>query len=87
MKLISINNVEKKDVPLYYRNEYTANAEFLLIGNNQIKTSISFSIEMIPTGEKNIEISLTESIDYPIVPIIKTLKSEIEKMEKEGLFL
>ncbi|MBI9099194.1 MAG: hypothetical protein JEY91_11985 [Spirochaetaceae bacterium] len=87
MKLISINNVEKKDVPLYYRNEYTAIAEFLLIGNNQINTSISFSIEMVPTGEKNIEITLTESIDYPIVPIIKTLKSEIEKMEKEGLFL
>ncbi len=87
MKLISINNIEKKDVPLYYRNEYDAQSEFILIGERTVKFPIFFSVEMAPTGEKKIDIKIKKSIDYPIVPIIKTLKSEIISMEKKGLLL
>lgn len=87
MRLISIKNIEKKDVPLYYRNEYSASSEFYLIGTDVITVSINFSIEMAPTGEKNIDIKLNDSIDYPLVPIIRILKEKIASMEKEGQFL
>lgn len=87
MKLISINNIKKKDVPLYYRNEYTAESEFILIGENIVIIPINFSVEMAPTGEKNIDIKIKQSIDYPIVPILRSLKEEISSLEKKGKLL
>ena len=87
MKLLAISKIEKKDVPLYYRNEYSAVSEFLLIGESPVNVPIHFSIEMVPTGEKVIDIQFDQSIDYPIVPILKVLKDEIHTMEKQGLLL
>jgi len=87
MKLVSINNIEKKDVPLYYRNEYSADSDFILIGNNAVNIPIYFSIEMAPTGEKTIDIQFKKSIDYPLVPLLRTLKEKISSMEKKGLLL
>lgn len=87
MKLISINNIEKKDVPLYYRNEYTADSDFILIGENSVKISLKFSIEMAPTGEKKIDVIVLGKIDYPLIPILRSLTMEISSMEQKGLLL
>ncbi|RQV98505.1 MAG: hypothetical protein EH225_13150 [Calditrichaeota bacterium] len=84
MKLLAINNVIKKDSPIYYRNEYTAKSEFLLIGPEKIVFPIFFSIEMAPTGEKTVEVKVKDKIDYPLVPIIQILKNEIIAMERKG---
>lgn len=85
MKLLQIKNIEKKDVPLYYRNEYQANSEFVLMGDNVVIIPIFFAIEMAPTGEKLIDIKIRETIDYPTIPIIRMLKDKVSSMEKEGL--
>lgn len=87
MQLLNIINIEKKDVPIYYRNEYTAISEFLLLGKSAISLPIFFSIEMAPTGEKSIDIKLKDKIDYPIVPILRLLKKEIMDMEQKGKLL
>ncbi len=87
MKLLEIKNIIKKDIPLYYRNEYTADAEFILIGDKTTNIAIAFSVEMAPTGEKTIEIEIKDSIEYPVVPILKLLKEEINVLEKKGLLL
>ena len=87
MKLLKIKNIEKRNLPLYYRNEYIANSEFILFGETLIEIPLSFSIEMLPTGEKLIDIKLKDSVDYPIVPILKVLKKEILILEKEGNLL
>ncbi|MBB6478693.1 hypothetical protein [Spirochaeta isovalerica] len=85
MKLLAINNVTKKDSPIYYRNEYNAKTEFLLIGSETVSIPIFFSIEMAPTGEKTVEVKIMGKIDYPLVPILQIIKKEIISMEKEGL--
>jgi hypothetical protein len=87
MQLVQIINIEKKDVPLYYRNEYTAVSEFLLIGNTSVSIPIYFSIEMAPTGEKSIDVKLNKAVDYPIIPLLKALKTEIKDLEQKGKFL
>ncbi len=87
MKLLGIKDIEKKDIPLYYRNEYMANSEFSLLEENIKEIKIYFAIEMLPTGEKKIEIKLREKIEYPLVPILKVLKIEIEKLEQSGSLL
>lgn len=85
MKLLAINNITKKDSPIYYRNEYSADSNFILMGVDSITIPINFSIEMAPTGEKTIDVLVTDKIDYPLVPVLRSLKSKIETMEKEGL--
>jgi hypothetical protein len=87
MRLLNINHIEKKDVPLYYRNEYTAVSEFELIGNSVTNIPINFSVEMTPTGEKLIYIKIKQNIDYPIIPILRVLKEEIILLERKGQLL
>ncbi len=87
MRLIKIKNIEKKDIPLYYRNEYNACSEFNFPGEKIVEVALSFSVEMVPTGEKLIGIQIKESVDYPLVPILRALKEEIGILEKAGHLL
>ncbi len=87
MKLLKIKKIEKKDVPLYYRNEYSAISDFILIGDKTTEIALNFSIEMLPTGEKIIDIKFANPVDYPILPLLKVLKAEIEILEKKGNLL
>lgn len=88
MKLVSIDQIEKKqgDVPIYYRKDYQAQALFQrsLHQHEEVLLGIDFSIEMEPTGHKKVEVLITEDVDYPILPLLHSLKKEIKKMESEG---
>jgi hypothetical protein len=50
----------------------------------QIERKIDFSLEMKPTGQKEILITIAEPIDYPLVPLIKELKKFIDKLDFNG---
>jgi hypothetical protein len=52
MKLLSFDNIQKKDIPLHYRNEYTARARFTNSAGLDWANNVFFSIEMHPTGKK-----------------------------------
>ena len=88
MKLLSIVNIEKKqgDVPIYYRKDYLAQALFqkTLHHHEQVNVDIEFSVEMESTGDKKIEVHIQEDVDYPIMPLIHSLKKEIRQMESKG---
>mgnify|MGYP000580534639 CR=1 FL=1 len=84
MKLISINNIEKKDVPLYYRNEYTAESEFILIGENIVIIPINFSVEMAPTGEKNIDIKINSDGTITVRDDGRGIPVDMHKGEKKS---
>lgn len=85
MKLITINNINKKDSPIYYRNEYSADSVFMLAGKDPVEVPISFSIELSPTGEKILTVKITGKIDYPLIPVLKILREELNAMERKGL--
>ena len=42
---------------------------------------------MSPLGEKKIDITFLESIEYPLLPILKILKEMIKKLDYEGKLL
>lgn len=87
MQLLSINNITKKQSPIYYRNEFSAKSSFTLRDSEPVDIPINFSVEMAPTGEKTIEVKVSEKIDYPLVPVLRKLKEEIISMEKKGLLI
>lgn len=87
MKLNQIADLVKKNVPLHYRNEYTANAVFDLADGKSLSRRIEFVVEMSPIGSKDIRINFVDPIDYPLVPVLKSLKEEIQILDRKGSLL
>lgn len=87
MKLTQIADIVKKNVPLHYRNEYTANALFDVADGKVLSKRIEFVVEMSPIGSKDIRINFVDPIDYPLVPVLKSLKDEILVLDRKGSLL
>lgn len=87
MKLAEIADIVKKDIPLHYRNEYTARAVFHTSNGTPLDRKIEFIVEMTPIGQKDIRINILEALDYPLVPILKSLREEIQVLDRKGLLL
>jgi hypothetical protein len=84
MKVVNIKDIIRKDIPIYYRLLYTGVAVLELTAD-AADYRIDFSIEIKPTGQKEITVSFLDDLDYPLVPIIKELKKFIDTMHTNGL--
>jgi len=84
MRVIAIKDIVRKDVPIYYRLLYTGVAVVELTkGANNYR--IDFTIEMKPTGNKEISVSFLDAIEYPLLPILQELKKNIADMDSNGV--
>ncbi|MDR0316594.1 MAG: hypothetical protein LBH97_06815 [Treponema sp.] len=84
MKIIAIKDIVRKDVPIYYRLLYTGVA-VLELNERPVDHRIDFSIEIKPTGQKDIAVNFLEKVDYPLLPIVKELKTHIDSMHTNGV--
>jgi hypothetical protein len=73
----------RKEFPIYYRRFYAGIAVMELVNGN-IETPLEFQIELKPTGSKEIALTLSEKVDYPLVPLQKELKKHINALDAEG---
>jgi len=80
MKIVSIKDMIRKDVPIYYRKLYTGVA-VLEFNNRPTDFRIDFSVEIKPTGQREINVSFIDKIDYPLVPVVKELKTYIAELD------
>ena len=83
MKIKEIRNIVRKDVPIYYRRLYSGIVIMELI-NKPIEVRLDFQIEHKPTGQKDIAITLSDKVDYPLVPLQKELKKFIGDLDSDG---
>ncbi|MCL2191907.1 MAG: hypothetical protein FWB78_00745 [Treponema sp.] len=83
MKIIAIKNITRKDVPIYYRLLYTGVAVIELF-NGTDDYRIEFSIEIKPTGDKDIVVNFNDDIHYPLLPVKRELKKLIATMHSDG---
>jgi len=83
MKVIEIKNLLRKDVPIYYRRLYSGIAVLELI-NKIIDVPLDFHIEHKPTGQVEVGATLTEEVDYPLIPLQKELKRFICNLDSSG---
>ncbi|MDR0290683.1 MAG: hypothetical protein LBI06_07095 [Treponema sp.] len=84
MQVIAIKDIVRKDVPIYYRLLYTGVA-VLELTKDAADYRIDFSIEIKPTGQREIGITFLDDLDYPLVPVTKELKKMIDGMHANGL--
>jgi hypothetical protein len=83
MRILSINNIIRKDVPIYYRRLFSGVAVLELL-KEPVERHIDFSIETKPTGVKDISVSFAEPVDYPLIPLNRELKKYIDHLDVTG---
>jgi hypothetical protein len=84
MKVVTIKDIIRKDVPIYYRLLYTGVAVIELTkGAGDYR--IDFTIEIKPTGVKEISVTFLDNLEYPLIPVIKELKVLIDNMHTNEL--
>ncbi len=72
MKVKEINSISKEDGFIYYINRYRGNAVLEILAK-EVSIPVSFSIEINPLGQKNIEVeNLPSSLNYPVMPVKKS---------------
>jgi hypothetical protein len=84
MKIITIKDMIRKDVPIYYRKLFTGIAVIELT-KGPAEYRIDFIIEYKPTGQKEISISFIDKVDYPLIPLNREIKQYIDNQDVEGL--
>jgi 2-methylaconitate cis-trans-isomerase PrpF len=83
MKIISIKDMIRKDVPIYYRKLYTGVA-VVELNKGPVNYRIDFSIEYKPTGNKDVAVSFIDAVDYPLIPLSRELKQYISELDTAG---
>ena len=83
MQIIEIKNIVRKELPIYYRRLYTGIVVMKLV-NNAVEIALDFQIEHKPTGELEINLTMAEKVDYPLVPLQKELKKFISDLDSSG---
>ncbi len=63
--------------------KYSCDAVFEL-PTSVLESKVNFSIEMSPLGERMVNITFPEPLNYPILPVKKALKDFILQQDKEG---
>lgn len=85
MKVLEIKNLVLKDSPVLYRKEFTADAVFETLDKEKLGKKIQFILEKNHFGDSEIKVNLLEDINFPLVSIIRRIKTHIHEMEKKGL--
>ncbi len=76
-------NLQREDVQIFYIRKYAATAVLDLTAKTA-NVDIEFSIEMNSFGNKDFTLSIKSQIDYPLIPIRKTILEYITNLEQEG---
>jgi hypothetical protein len=85
MKIVTLKDMIRKDVPIYYRMLYTSVA-VIELNNKQNDYRIDFSLEIKPTGAKEVSVTFIDNVDYPLVPVVRELKRYIIELDNaDGL--
>jgi hypothetical protein len=83
MRIISIKSLIRKDVPIYYRRIYSGILEIELV-NEIVESNINFTVETKPTGINEVIINDMDHVDYPLLPLVKTIKRYISLLDESN---
>ncbi|MDR3131135.1 MAG: hypothetical protein LBU18_06265 [Treponema sp.] len=83
MKILQVKNIERKDVPIYYRRLFSGILVLELL-NETVERAIDFTIETKPTGVRDILVTLAEPVDYPLIPLMKEVKQYLNELDDSG---
>ncbi|MBB5218503.1 MULTISPECIES: hypothetical protein [Treponema] len=84
MRILGLRAISKEESYIYYIDRYKATV-IMEVLNRQVSFQVNFSIEINPLGMKSIDLEpLPKTLDYPVLPITKSLKQYITELSNEG---
>ncbi|MCL2229807.1 MAG: hypothetical protein FWC01_01800 [Treponema sp.] len=83
MKVITIKDMIRKDVPIYYRLLFTGVA-VIELNKGPENFRIDFTIEIKPTGQRDVSVTFIDKVDYPLIPVTNELKAYIKQLDSAG---
>ena len=83
MKIITIKDMIRKDVPIYYRRLYTGVVS-IEIREKAEDYRIDFAIEAKPTGQRDISVTYIDKVDYPLIPLNQEIRNYIDELDSVG---
>ncbi len=83
MTIREINDISRKENFIYYRREFSGEVLYDFPDRNH-SGKIEFTIETAATGKKDIRISLVDPVDYPVIPVMQSLKEYIRTLDDDG---
>ncbi len=83
MRVLELQNLAREEGQIFYIRKYSCDA-ILELPKNTEKVPIQFTIETSPLGKKIIELTFTQAINYPLIPVKKALLEFIYTEEIEG---
>ncbi|WKC79599.1 hypothetical protein [Borreliella tanukii] len=83
MQLVSLNNIEKQESFIHYRNVYFADVVYKY--NDVLETKkVKFVIEATPLGEKHVTIDFVDPLNYPVLKLMVAIKRRVIDLEFKG---
>ena len=83
MRVVELQNLVREDVQIFYIRKYAATA-VLDLNARTANVDIEFSIEMNSLGIKEFSLSIKTQIDYPLIPVRKSILDYLTNLEVEG---
>lgn len=83
MKVVELRELTRHNPTLHYFREYSGKAVLEGPGRS-LERLVSFSIEKKPFGAPEILARFEEDPEWPLLPLIASLKTRILEMDKEG---
>jgi hypothetical protein len=83
MKILQVKDIQRKDVPIYYRRLFSGIVVLELL-NKTVERAMDFTIETKPTGARDIFVTLAEPVDYPLVPLMNAVKKHLTDLDDSG---
>lgn len=83
MRVIEFKNLLREEGEIFYIRKYTCDAVLELPTSTDI-VPIFFRIETNPFGQKQIELNVSDKLNYPLLPVKKALLEFILNEDMEG---
>ena len=83
MRIVELLNISRKETPLFYRRVYSAKAVFES-PRGRIEKDVQFTVEHRPVGGVDIQVDRIDNLGYPLLPVVRELKTYIADLDKRG---
>ena len=83
MQVSELKDLSRKEPPLHYIREFHATAT-LEGGAGSREVHLAFTIEKKPVGQPEISVRFLEEPDWPLLPLIRSLKEMIMDLDRKG---
>jgi hypothetical protein len=83
MQVIELRDLRRKDTPLHYIREFQALA-VLETSTGPREAPLAFTVERKPIGPPDISVRFLEEPDWPLLPLIRSVKDLILGLDRNG---